>query len=288
MAQEGIVLLKNDGLLPLSKKANIAVIGPNADEISVLLANYNGTPSRYTTLLRGIIEAGKSRVDYARGCDHVNPDDGALTEAVLTAKRCDAVVLCMGLTPFMEGEEGDAHNSGLTGDKPDLELPAVQKALFEAIAGTGKPVVFVNVSGSCINLVRADEACGAVIQCFYPGGEGGHALADILFGDVSPSGRLPVTFYRSADDLPPFEDYSMKNRTYRYFEGSPLYPFGHGLSYTTFSERWIDGSTLEIKNTGSCGSRYTALRYQDLSKRKLTGFRKVFLEKGQTVTISFE
>ncbi|MHB1150970.1 MAG: glycoside hydrolase family 3 C-terminal domain-containing protein [Eubacteriales bacterium] len=242
MAQESMVLLKNDGILPLSGIKKLAVIGPNADSTEVLLGNYNGTPSRYTTLLRGIQdEAARQnmKVRYARGC-HLF--DGALhswaenptREAVLAARGADAVIMIMGLNPRMEGEEGDAYNGARSGDRITLELPDSQKYLFSEIMKENKPVIFINVSGSCVALTEQDRTCSAVIQCFYPGAEGGSALADILFGTVCPSGRLPVTFYRSDDDLPLFEDYSMANRTYRYFGGQPLYPFGYGLSYTSF------------------------------------------------------
>ena len=145
-------------------------------------------------------------------------------------------------------------------------------------------MIFVNVSGSCISLVRQDEECAAVIQCFYPGAEGGHALADILFGKVSPSGRLPLTFYRSADDLPDFTDYSMEGRTYRFFKGSPLYPFGFGLSYTSFEENWLDDKTVEVKNTGKMDSWYTVLQIRDTPYPTLIGFTKVWVPAGETVT----
>ena len=290
MARQSMVLLKNNGILPLKGGETIAVIGPNADSQSVLLGNYNGTPSQYTTLLRGIQEASSGKVNYARGC-HLYKDDEPgscgehpYREAVLAAKRSDVVILCMGLDPTMEGEEGDAYNGDGSGDKVDLELPACQKVLYEEIIKTGKPVIFVNVSGSCISLVRQDEECAAVLQCFYPGAEGGHALADILFGKASPSGRLPVTFYRSADDLPDFTDYSMEGRTYRFFKGSPLYPFGFGLSYTSFTENWLDDKTVEVTNTGSMDSWHTVLQIRDTPYPTLIGFTKVWVKAGETVT----
>ena len=291
MARQSMVLLKNDGILPLKPGTSVAVIGPNADSKSVLLGNYNGTPDQYITLLRGIQEAAEGKVLYARG-SHLFEGivhawaEHPLREAVLAAQESDVVILCMGLDPSMEGEEGDAYNGANSGDKVDLELPPVQKELFEAVLAVGKPVVFVNVSGSAVNLCRQDETCNAVVQCFYPGAEGGHALADVLYGKVSPSGRLPVTFYRSADDLPPFEDYSMAGRTYRYFKGSPLYPFGHGLSYTTFEEKpGPDGSVL-VTNTGNMDSWHIVLRMEE--GPELTGFAKVFVPAGQTVQAVFE
>ena len=312
MAQESMVLLKNDGILPLSPSMRIAVIGPNADDKSVLLGNYNGTPSRYTTLLKGIQDAAEGRVLYARGCHIFEDQIGAwaehpLNEAVIAARKSDVVILCMGLNPTMEGENGDAYNGDLGGDKKDLELPDSQKQLFEAVAAVGKPIVFVNVSGSAVNLSAQQEKCSAVLQCFYPGAEGGGALSDLLFGKVSPSGRLPVTFYRSADDLPPFEDYSMAGRTYRYFRGNVLYPFGYGLSYTTFQYRSLTGDrtllkegdslhlAVEVENTGAYDAWETVQIYLSPNKPqegqprcKLAAICKEFLKAGETKTISID
>lgn len=299
MAQESIVLLKNDGILPLRGKKRIAVIGPNADSKDVLLGNYNGTPFRYTTLLRGIQEGTDAQVRYARGChlwdesfggweDRVgNWNEHPLREAVLAAEWADVVVLCMGLDPRMEGEE-DPCNPEAGGDKADISLPKVQQALFRAVAAVGKPMVFVNVSGSCLSLCEQDEQCQAVLQCFYPGAEGGHALADILFGKVSPSGRLPVTFYRSDEDLPPFRDYSMKNRTYKFFEGTPLYPFGHGLTYSDVREEWIDGSTVRVTNNGPYDTAYAVLRYEWIPHKSLCGYQKLDLKVGESRIIKYE
>ena len=292
MAQKSIVLLKNDGILPVKDDRTVAVIGPNADDVSVLLGNYNGTPSRYTTLLRGIQDACPGKVIYAKGC-HVykdSPDEWAehpMNEAIIAAKKADTVILCMGLNPLMEGEEGDAYNGDMSGDKSTIDLPNGQKALIDAIIALKKPTVFVNVSGSCINLCDADESCNAVIQCFYPGAEGGDALADIIFGKVSPSGRLPVTFYRSTDDLPPFDDYSMENRTYKFFKGKPLYEFGHGLGYSAVTESWIDENTVELKNTGDYDTDYTVLKFKNEPYKCLTDFKCVSIKKGQSITVKF-
>jgi beta-glucosidase len=291
MARESIVLLKNDGILPLDKTKTVAVIGPNADDKSILLGNYHGTPPRYVTLLRGIQDAAGGAVYYAEGCHVSKPVSGEWTEpsvreAVIAARHADAVILCMGLNPSMEGEEGDAYNADLSGDKKDIELPQPQKALFDAIVKTGTPVIFVNVSGSCINLTRQDAQCAAVLQCFYPGAEGGNALADILFGEVSPDGRLPVTFYRSTDDLPDFRDYSMENRTYKFFKGDPLYQFGHGLTYSEIVEKRV-GNTVEISNNGGYDVNYTVLDFEYIPHKNLRGFQKVFVEKGTTKTVEF-
>ena len=296
MSQESIVLVKNDGILPLHNTRTIAVIGPNADDVSVLLGNYEGRPSRYTTLLRGIQDGCDAKVIYAKGCKvYQEPNRNSekfLREAIVAAQKADVVILCMGLNPQMEQEEAKDNTWGAHGDKIDLELPGVQRELLAEISKVGKPMVFVNTSGSCVSLCEADEKCNAVVQCFYPGAEGGSALADILFGRVSPSGRLPVTFYRSVDDLPPFEEYSMENRTYRYFKGSPLYRFGHGLSYSTFgySDRKMEGDTLSVKvrNTGNMQAKEVVQVYEITDSIKLVGYRKVRLDPGGEATVQFK
>ncbi|MCL2867383.1 MAG: glycoside hydrolase family 3 C-terminal domain-containing protein, partial [Clostridia bacterium] len=238
-AQRSMVLLKNDGLLPLDLSAikTIGVIGPNADSVQVLEGNYCGTSSRYVTFLRGIQDAceGKARVLYAQGC-HLHKDstsglslpDDRLSEALAVCAASDVVIVCVGLDASLEGEEGDTGNPFYSGDKNDLELPGVQRRLIKAVLSSGKSVVTLLGAGSS---VCAEEG-NAVLLTWYPGQAGGTAAADILFGKCSPSGKLPVTFYRGVEDLPGFEDYSMKNRTYRYFKGEPLYPFGYGLTYT--------------------------------------------------------
>lgn len=294
MAQKCIVLLKNDGILPLSEDIKtIAVIGPNADEKSVLLGNYNGTPSRYTTLLRGIQDGFEGRVLYARGC-HVTKDalgsaeEKPMNEAIIAAKHADVVILCMGLTPGIEGEEGDAYNSTRSGDKPDIELPKSQKDLIDAILALKKPTVFINVSGSCINLSREDACCNAVLQCFYPGAEGGNALADILFGKVSPSARLPISFYRSCDDIPAFEDYGMENRTYKFFRGTCVYDFGHGLTYSEIEETDLDEHTVELYNKGTVDTDYSVLRFSYIPHKTLTAFKCVHIRAGERIRVTLE
>ena len=242
MARKGCVLLKNDGVLPIdkSKIKTIGVIGPNGDSRAALIGNYHGTSSRYITVLEGIQdEAGEEvRVLYSQGChlyrDKVEnlawPQD-RISEAVITAEHSDLVILCVGLDETLEGEEGDTGNSDASGDKKDLHLPAVQEELVERVTEVGKPTVVVLTAGSAIDLSFEEENCNGILLAWYPGARGGKAVADILFGKVSPSGKLPVTFYRDLEDMPEFTDYSMKNRTYRYVEKPVLYPFGYGLSY---------------------------------------------------------
>jgi len=292
MAQKSIVLLKNDGILPIKGKPTLAVIGPNADEKSVLLGNYNGTPSHYTTLLRGIQEGSDCKVIYAWGChpyrDNLHPwAEHPMNEAIIAAQKSDVVILCVGLNPSLEGEETDSYNGTDGGDKINIELPPSQRQLIDEILALGKPTVLVNVSGSCLALEREKERCNAILQCFYPGAEGGAALADILFGKVSPSARLPVTFYRTTDDLPPFEDYSMDNRTYKFFKGEVTYPFGHGLTYSEIEEKWIDEKTVEVSNRGTYDTDYSVLRFEYVPHKNLCDFQCIHLRAGETKTVNF-
>jgi len=289
MAQESIVLLKNNGILPLKKDLKIAVVGPNADSKDVLLGNYHGVPSKYYTILRGLQQY--TGVGYAQGCtlfEVPNRDWGiTVREALVEVKNADVVIMCMGLDPTMESEDGDAYNAQTGGDKVTLELPDVQNELYEEILKLGKPIVYVNVSGSCINLSKQKDQCDAVLQCFYPGAMGGLALADILFGKVSPSGRLPVTFYESVDDLPDFTDYSMENRTYKFFKGSPLYEFGYGLTYSDIKEEGVDENTCVVTNAGTVDTGYSVLKFEYIPHKNLCGYKYVFLKAGEKVEVKF-
>mgnify|MGYP000701722625 CR=1 FL=1 len=274
MAEESMVLLKNDGILPLKKDEirTIGVIGPNADSRAALIGNYHGTSSRYITLLEGIQdEVGSDiRVYYSEGChlfrDRVEslawPQD-RISEALTVAEHSDVVVLCLGLDETLEGEEMDGANSSMCGDKPDLYLPGPQRELLEAVCGCGRPVVLCLMSGSAIDLNYADSHANAVLQLWYPGARGGRAAADILFGNSSPSGKLPVTFYRSLEGFPDFEDYSMKGRTYRYLEKEPLYPFGYGLTYGRTEIRDVrpDGEASETDGLTVRGVAVNTGRY---------------------------
>jgi beta-glucosidase len=246
LARESIVLLKNDGLLPLdrTKIKRIAVIGTNASSVAVLLGNYYGTPARPVTILDGIKNAVGSNVQvvYEPACPLAlrpdgtgRPDAQTWTRAISSAWMSDAIIYVGGISPQLEGEEMKVNYEGFSsGDRTEIELPAVQSELLEALQSAGKPVVFVNCSGSAIAMPRAVTNLTAILQAWYPGEQGGRAVADVLFGDVNPAGRLPVTFYRATADLPAFDNYSMSNRTYRYFTGRADYAFGHGLSYTRF------------------------------------------------------
>ncbi len=449
-ARESIVLLKNqNGLLPLRKTLKkIAVVGPGADDLAVLLGNYNGTPSNYVTPLKGIekklsgqaqvvneqgcnlaeegpiirlipssalsapggpglkaeyfanrnlqgvpllsrldqvvdsnwtrslvpglgdsnfsirwtgkltskvsgrhsvlisgddgyrlwingsqvidhwsthgtetrratidLQAGRAydlKLEYFQGLGGANvrlewgvPDD-AVKRAVRLAGESDVVVFVGGISPQLEGEEMNVTIEGFRGgDRTSLDIPRVQEDLLEAVSATGKPVVLVLTSGSALGVNWASEHVAAILQLWYPGEEGGTALADVLFGDYNPGGRLPVTFYKSVAQLPPFEDYRMTGRTYRYFEGEPLFPFGYGLSYTRFAYGKLEApkqvnagdnvvAKVAVTNTGKVeGDEVVQLYVKHLAApvpvpiRSLQGFKRVHLAPGQAETISF-
>jgi beta-glucosidase len=319
VARESIVLLKNNGLLPLdrAKIKRIAVIGANANSVPMLLGNYNGTPSKPVTILDGIksVAGTNIRVIYEPGCPLAllkdstdKPGVEMLANAVAIARSADVVIYVGGINARLEGEEMFVDYDGFNGgDRTHIELPSVQTDLLKALQTTGKPVVFVNCSGSAIAMPWAAENLPAILQAWYPGGQGGRAVADVLFGDANPAGRLPVTFYRSTDDLPPFEDYSMSNRTYRYFNGQPLFAFGRGLSYTRFDYRnaalaatnvTADSTlkvTFQISNTGSRDGDEVAQVYfrhtksaLPQAKLALCAFARIHIPKGKTAQVALE
>lgn len=322
-ARESIVLLKNEnGLLPLSADlGRIAVIGPNANDDRVLVANYCGTPSNPVTPLEAIRSAvsRQTQVLYCEGCKLTGTDTdgltraGHLSEAVSVAERADVVVLCLGLSADIEGEQGDVSNSESAGDKVDLNLTGLQQRLMEDIVALGKPTVLVLMAGSAMSVTWAEEHVDAILDVWYPGGSGGTAIADVLFGKYSPAGRLPVTFPRSVTDLPPITDYAMKGRTYRYLEKEPLFPFGFGLSYTSFeySELQVTGPlghgvdaealatasltvSATVTNSGSRTSdEVIELYVQDLEAscrvphHELRGFQRVRLAPRDSCRVNF-
>jgi beta-glucosidase len=437
-ARKSIVLLKNDHILPLSKSLKtVAVIGPNADDLDVLLGNYNGIPTAPITPLAGIrAKFGAKKVIYARGSDlaanvpnfeaipasalsltgeyyascdfdnkphrprqraaqnpaekplftrpdrqidfewwesspraDLNPDDfgvswkGFLTapvtgtyqlgaigmnawelffdnqqlvsfsnihegsyryapvelkagvrypirldyhefsndasikllwsrpgspstsEAVDAAKKSDVVILVLGLSPRLEGEEMKVPVEGFSGgDRISLDIPRAQEDLMEAVAAVGKPTVLVLLNGSAVSVNWAAQHIPAIVEAWYPGQAGGAAIADVLFGDYNPAGRLPVTFYKSAADLPPFDDYSMKGRTYRFFTGQPLFPFGHGLSYTTFVYRNLTPDSVEVENTGTRSGEEVVQIYVN---HALANFQRISLRPKERRTVHF-
>jgi beta-glucosidase len=314
-----ITLLKNEkNLLPLDKKKikSIAVIGPNANSREALIGNYYGTSSRYVTVLEGIQDAvGKeTRVYYSEGChlyrDKVEglaqPKD-SFSEAVSVAERADIVVMCLGLNATIEGEEGDASNEYASGDKNHLNLPGLQQELLETIHKTGKPIILLLLSGSALAVTWADKKIPAIVQAWYPGAQGGNAIASLLFGEYSPSARLPVTFYKSTEELPDFCDYSMKNRTYRYMENEALYPFGYGLSYTRFEYSCLNitntsvqagesvSCCITVKNVGTRESdEIVQLYLKDLEASvivpawQLRGIQRIHLKPQEEIIVHFE
>ena len=311
---ESMVLLKNNGILPLKKESvkTIGIIGPNADSRAALAGNYHGTASRYRTIQEGIQDyvGGEIRVLTSVGChlwqektENLAVAGARLAEAAVVADESDVVILCVGLDETLEGEEGDTGNSYASGDKIDLQLPAPQRELMEVVAKSGKPVVLCVMSGSALDLSYGAEHFDAVLQLWYPGSEGGKAAAKVLFGEVSPSGKLPVTFYDGLDDLPAFEDYSMKGRTYRYMEGKAQYPFGYGLTYgdtAVTDARLADAETADdsvvleadVENKGTMAAEEVlqvyveALDSADAPKNPtLCAFARVALGAGETKTV---
>ena len=298
-ARKSMVLLKNNGLLPLNKDEirTIAVVGPVADSQAVLEGNYNGISSRYTTFLEGIRRAfeGSARLLYAEGAKLDREKDSGLSqykhdrlqEAVWAAQQADVTILCVGLDATLEGEEGDRGNEYFSGDKKDLLLPQSQRPLVEAMEKHAKKLVTVVASGSALD-VRAGHA---ILWAGYPGQAGGTALADILLGQAVPSGKLPMTFYRNEDMLPEFTDYSMKNRTYRYHEAQALYPFGFGLSYTSFAYGDADfeggAVSVTIRNEGEYEAEEIAQVYVKADSPhaprnpRLAGFARAAIKAGE-------
>jgi beta-glucosidase len=315
-SDESIVLLKNDGILPIDKNKNkvIAVIGPNADSRACLIGNYYGTSSEYITALEGIRNAAgdDTRILYTEGCDLSIPKPDFLSreyhriaEAKAVMSRADLVVLVIGLNENLEGEEGDQGNQYKSGDKPDLLFPKTQRKLIDTVIASGKPFITVVMAGSAMDLSVLNDKASAILQAWYPGARGGQSIGDILYGKVNPSGKLPVTFYKDTNDLPDFEDYSMKGRTYRYLETEPLYPFGYGLTYGKMDITAVDkfgddpknnGLTIkaDVKNTGDITSSEVVQVYMkaddinEVKNTRLAGFARITLGAGETSSVEIK
>jgi beta-glucosidase len=341
-AEKSMVLLKNDGILPLKKDTikNIAVIGPNASNLAALLGNYNGTPSLYSTPLEGISRkvAAGTRVYYSQGClltkvtvrdkdekkmDEIKkmfdimPEGGFkpdyIPEAVMYAKKSDVVILCLGFTADLEGEEGPENQA----DRPSIRLPGRQEELLSAVLKTGKSVVLVLINGGPVTITdyvsegKPGASCeagipavNAILEAFYPGEEAGNAIANVLFGDVNPGGRLPYTVVRDETKLPPMLDYCMEGRTYRYMKDNVLFPFGFGLSYTSFSYALKNALpeinsgdnfpfVVTVKNTGQkTGDTVVQAYIRDneasvrVPVRQLAAFRRITLQPGEEKDVS--
>lgn len=309
-AKKSIVLLKNDNnILPLNKEVikTIGVIGPNANNRKALIGNYEGTASRYYTILEGIQDyvGDDIRIMTSEGChlcenkiSGLSQGNDRMSEVKGVCEASDVVIVCLGLDSSLEGEEGDQGNQYASGDKENLNLPGLQNEVLETIYNSGKPVVLVLLSGSALAVTWAQDHIPAIIQGWYPGAQGGKAIAQILFGEVNPEGKLPVTFYKTTEELPEFIDYSMNNRTYRYMKNEALYPFGYGLSYTKYaynnvflSKEIITNEGIIIRasvtNIGDREGRETVQVYvkaeQDWAPNaQLKGIKKVDLKAGET------
>lgn len=308
LSRRACVLLKNDGLLPLGRDiGTIGVIGPNANSRRALIGNYYGTPERYITVLEGIQNAvgDDARVLYSEGCalkkDRSEPlamADDRIAEAMTVAEHSDVVVLVLGLDETLEGEEPDEGNVEGSGDKLDLLLPEPQRKLMDRVLALGKKTVVILMAGSAIDMGAAQDKADAVLCAWYPGALGGKAVAEILFGEVSPSGKLPVTFYKNEalNEMPAFTDYSMTERTYRYYTGEPLYPFGYGLTYgdTEVTALSADryAAQLTVKNSGIATEDVIELYIRDEKSPfapvnpVLCGFLRLKLEKGEEKCVS--
>ena len=310
MAQKSIVLLRNkENILPINpeKHKNIAIIGPNAAESVMLCGNYNGTPRHAVTIYEGIVnyintlpEKQRPNIYFDTACHHVDGKYQLPNDFNNRIAKCDLVIFVGGLSPELEGEQLDVEVDGFHGgDRTSIDLPRIQEGMLMKIKKMGKPVVFVLCSGGAVALDWEDENLDAVLAAWYGGQAAGTAVADVLFGKVNPSGKLPVTFYSSKNYLPPFDSYEMDHRTYRFMTEKPLYPFGYGLSYTTFD--YDNGQfnpqdftfSCAIKNTGDCdGEEVVQLYLTNTGDKRspvktLVGFQRVFIPKGESRTIIF-
>jgi len=297
MARETMTLLMNkNDILPLAADAKVALVGPNADDAEMMWGNYNGFPIHSVTLLDAL-KARVPELKYAKGCeialDEFTPERAAALVSEL--EGIDIVVFAGGISPRLEGEEMYVPVPGFSGgDRTTIELPQVQRDVMAALKAAGKKVILVNFSGSAIGFVPETENCEAILQAWYPGQEGGTAIVEALYGDINPSGKLPLTFYKSVDQLPEFTDYDMVGHTYRFFEGEPVYPFGYGLSYTTYiyksAKIRFGRLVVKVKNTGDREGTETVQVYVRKKKgvdgtdpiKTLRAFRKVTIPAGKT------
>ena len=297
MARKSIVLLKNDDILPLRRGHDIVVVGANATDSVMMWGNYSGFPSHTVTAMEGIKRFAPN-AKFIGGCG-LTRNETTADSMLQKIGNTETVIFIGGISPKLEGEEMKVSEEGFKGgDRTSIELPKAQRDMLNALKRAGKNVVFVNCSGSAMALVPEQKSCAAIIQAWYGGEQGGEALAEVLFGQYNPSGKLPVTFYRSTDDLPDFLDYTMKNRTYRYFTGKALYPFGYGLSYTTFyisKPKYEDGNLqVSVKNTGKVSGTETLQVYvrntadKEGPLKTLRGYKQVTLTPGEQQTVSID
>ena len=317
MAQESMVLLKNHkNILPLNPKKikRIALIGPNMDNGSTLLANYFGVPSEIITPYKSLKKrfGNTIQIDTLTGVGIVQKLEGApsFAQVAAQAKKADIIIFVGGISADYEGEAGDAGAAGYggfaSGDRTTMKLPAVQTELMKELKKTGRPLILVNMSGSVMSFDWESRYADAILQAWYGGQAAGDAITDVLFGDYNPAGRMPLTTYMNDEDLPDFEDYSMANRTYRYFKGDVRYPFGYGLSYTTFAYQPLSNAsvvktgesikvTTTVTNTGKRDGDEVVQLYVShpqngntrVPLRALKGFKRIHLNKGESQTVTF-
>ena len=317
MAQKSMVLLKNDKqILPLNPKKikRIALIGPNMHNGSAQLANYFGTPSEIITPYMSLQRryGNQIQIDTISGTDIVQKiaNGPSFAQIAAQARKADVIIFVSGLTADYEGEAGDAGAGGFSGfasgDRTTIQLPAVQTDLLKELKKTGRPIVLVNMSGSVMSFDWESRNMHAILQAWYGGQAAGDAIVDVLFGDYNPAGRMPLTTYMNDQDLPDFEDYSMANRTYRYFKGDVRYPFGYGLSYTTFAYQPLTlaptvetGKSLQfsttVTNTGSRDGDEVVQLYVKhpqngntrVPLKSLKGFKRIHLKKGESQQVTF-
>jgi beta-glucosidase len=310
MTQQSIVLLKNDGLLPINKERlkKVAIVGPNADNPEVQLGNYNGTPTRIITPFEGLKdELGEGVEIYTEPAIYYYGETPKSFDSTITkVKDADLIIFAGGISPRIEGEEMDVNVQGFyRGDRTSILLPQIQTDLMKALKETGKPIVFVMMTGSAIATPWESENINAIVNSWYGGEYAGKAIADVIFGNYNPAGRLPVTFYADDSALPDIEDYDMSTRTYKYFKGNVLYPFGYGLSYTDFNYEWAKQPKAEYKaketikcafkvsNTGKiCGDEVSQvyIKYPDnktgLPLKELRYFERTHIHKGESAELS--
>ncbi|WP_166923318.1 glycoside hydrolase family 3 N-terminal domain-containing protein [Flavobacterium poyangense] len=315
MAEQSMVLLKNaeigemkTKLLPLKKEdyKAMVVVGPNAASLDALLGNYHGITDKAVNFVEGIAGAvdPDTRVEYDMGCDFT---DTVNFGGVWAASMADLTIAVIGFTPVYEGEEGDAFLADGKGDRKNMDLPASHIAYIKALRkGTKSPLVAVVTGGSAVDISAIEPYVDAIVFAWYPGEQGGTALANLLFGKVSPSGHLPVSFYKSFGDLPDYNSYAMAGRTYRYFDKEVQYPFGFGLSYSTFAYNWVqkpenvkttsDKISMQIKidNTGNYDADEVAqvyIEYPNVDRmplKELKAFKRVSISKGNSQIVTLE
>ena len=309
-AEKSIVLLKNkDGLLPLNpEKGHYYVTGPNAAEIAPLLGNYYGLNSTMVTPLEGLVaRAGLGvKIDYRKGCLLDREAPNPIEWAIFEAAGAEATIAFMGLNPELEGEEGDAISSPSKGDRDVIELPENQLTFLRKLKAKSVKLVLVLMGGAAMAIKDIEDIADAIVLSWIPGQEGGSAIANVIFGDVNPGGKLPVTFPKSTEQLPAFTEYSMENRTYKFMKEEPLYPFGFGLSYTEFTYADLSLSQSSVTAGGSVTAKVTvrnsgALRGDEVVQLYITddeassrtpaaslcGFKRISLDPGESVTVDF-